>query len=215
MNTIGEFIPTQDIEYLNKELYINGELQIKSFDFFKDIPQNHIKQFCHENGVYCLPTTELIEFLQNEIDNQSAIELGAGHGVIAKHLGIIATDSKLQNKKEVAFMYALAQQPVVKYGDNIQTYDAIDALRRYKPKVAISAWVTHKYNPTQHWREGNMYGVPEEKVLKMCPKYIFIGNKKTHAKKPILDIPHRTIELPFLLSRNMNEQDVVWIWETW
>ena len=54
-------------------------------------------QFCLSRGIHCLPTLELIEFLKEEIGIQRlgkiAIEIGAGHGAIAKALNIISTDS--------------------------------------------------------------------------------------------------------------------------
>jgi hypothetical protein len=77
----------------------------------------------------------------------------------------------------------------------------------------VAAWVTHKYNPKEHYRGGNMFGVKEEEILNRVSRYIFIGNKKTHEKKPILDIPHKEIKPEWLVSRVMNDLDFIWIWE--
>jgi hypothetical protein len=207
------FFDRSDIQYLKDSLYIDGELQVKPHDFYRSIPINHIQQFCVEEGVYCLPTTELIEFLREHIIDSRTIEIGAGHGAISRELGIRATDSKMQDRDDIALMYAMQGQGTVKYGKNVEVYDGIDAIRRYKPKVVISAWVTHKYNLNEHFRHGNMYGVKEETILEKVDKYIFVGNTKTHKLKPILDLPHKTIEVPWLVSRVMDGNDIIWIWE--
>ena len=84
-----------DINYLKRLLLKDGELQILPFDILKDIPQEHISQFCVENGCYLIPTTELVEFLAKLIGGNESrtIEIGSGNGVLGKALGIMCTDN--------------------------------------------------------------------------------------------------------------------------
>lgn len=204
---------TKDIDYLYKDLYVDGKLQIKPYSYYKDLDRDEVRQFCVKEGIYCLPTTELVEFLKTEIGDSRALEIGSGNGAIAEALEIRATDNKMQSWSHIKERYDLLKQGTVQYGQNVDVYDGMDAVRRFKPKTVISAWVTHKYNPKQHYREGNMYGVDEQKVLDRIEKYIFIGNTHTHRHKPILDNFHRTIKPEWLVSRVWNDKDVIWVWE--
>lgn len=212
-----ETFEKEDIGYLHEALIDpDGSLRVMPFEYFKDIKPNNIKQFCLEQGIYCLPTKELIDYLRGEIGTLKTIEIGAGHGTISRELDIIATDSMMQQDPEINGIYRAMGQAPVNYGKNVQAYDAEAAIRKYHPECVIAAWVTHKYNPKQHYREGNMRGVKEEWILSRVEKYIFIGNTQTHKMKPILHISHRTIEPEWIVSRVFRKpgyQDVIWIWE--
>ena len=204
-----------DIKYMYKDLYIDEKLQVLPYSYFKDLEYNHVKQFCVENGIYCLPTIELLNFIKEEIgEEERVIEIGAGHGAIARELGIKATDSKLQNRVDIKELYIKGKQPIVRYGDNIEMWDGEKAVCRFKPNIVIAAWVTHKYNPKQHVKEGNIWGVNESNVIEKARKYIFVGNTDVHLLKPIMDIPHRTIEPDWLVSRGIKPNtDRIWVWE--
>ena len=214
---IPERLEKQDITYLYQTIYNpSGELNILSYSFYDEVEPTHIRQFCLENGIYCLPTRELIEFLKDQIKDQKTIEIGAGHGAICKALNIIGTDSYLQEREDMKREYALMQQTTVQYGKHVEKLDAEEAIRKYKPNTVIAAWVTHKYDPKRHYKEGNMWGVRENKILEKCKRYIFVGNTSPHRIKLILDVPHITIEPEWLVSRIFKKKgckDVIWIWE--
>jgi len=57
------------------------------------------------HGLYSFPTEELCEFLRNRIKGKVAIEVGAGHGTLAKALNIPATDSRVQEEAAVKAHY--------------------------------------------------------------------------------------------------------------
>jgi hypothetical protein len=207
-----------DITYLNEMLLDeNGRLNIVPYDYLKDVPQDHIMQFCVEQGFYSIPTIELMTFLKNEIGDQSdkAIEIGAGNGVISRTLGIRGTDNYMQANPKIKAYYETLQQATVPYGNEVENIDANSAVQKYKPSIVIGAWCTHKYNPTEHWREGNEFGIDEKKILRKVDKYIHIGNEKIHGKKPILkQKPSRIIKEDWILSRSQHsKQNVIWIWE--
>lgn len=204
-----------DITYLDNILLKNGTLQVVPYDDLKDIPQTHLSQFCVEKGYYCLPTTELVEFLLEKIgpDKEKTIEIGSGSGSLCKALGIKGTDNYMQTMPKYANQYKMIRQATVLYGQNVERLDALSAVQKYKPKTVIAAWVTHKYNPGRDALGGNELGVNENKLLRKVKTYIHIGNENVHAKKPIMDIEHETFKAPWLVSRSMDkDKNVIHIW---
>lgn len=204
-----------DIGYLEDLLLIDGKLQIVDAEKLYGVPNEHLSQFCVLHGFYCIPTTELIIFLKNFIAGREdkTIEIGAGCGVIGDALGIISTDSYMQASPKYRKIYLDAGQEPVHYGENVLKLNASDAINMFKPKIVIGAWITHKYNPGEAWRDGNEVGVDEGKVLRKVKNYIHIGNIQVHQKKPIVSVRHQTFKFPWLFSRSMHVNDnVIWIW---
>lgn len=165
------------------------------------------------HGVSGLPTVELVEHLRGLIAGRSAIEIGAGNGVLAQALGIPATDSRMQEWPRIRREYAQLGQVPVRYGDNVVACDAARAVRRYKPQVVLACWVTHKYNRARDAAGGNRYGVDEEDILANCQTYLFIGNEEVHRGKSIWGRPHQ-IDFPdFVYSRAANgTRDFIAVW---
>lgn len=191
----------------------NGELQILDASFWQQFSQIEISNFCVANAFYCIPTTELVLWLQERIAGHRTIEIGSGNGVMAKRLGIPATDNRMQEWPKIAIAYEAVRQRPIKYGDNVICLDAQAAVEKYKPELVIAAWVTHKWNPKDVQREGNMYGVTEEDINKNAA-YIHIGNRYVHRDKPILDLPHEEYEFPWLISRAINgSPNFIAVWE--
>jgi hypothetical protein len=169
--------------------------------------------FGMRHGLYGFTTVEMIEFLQEKIGSRKAIEIGAGHGGLAKALGILATDNRMQERAEIRAYYEALNQPVVRYGSNVEKIDALDAVRKHKPEVVVASWVTHKYDPRNHAAGGNEFGVREEDIIANCETYIFIGNSKVHAGKPIWKLPHVKIQQDWIFSRAHNgSPDFIAIW---
>lgn len=164
-------------------------------------------------GIYGFLTDELIDWLRERIGGRKAIEIGAGHGALARALTIPATDSKMQDDPMVAALYRATGQPTVKYGPNVEKLDAKAAIRKHRPEVVIASWVTHKYRESRHHAGGNMFGVNEEEVIARC-EYIFIGNQRVHAGKSIWDAPHEIITPDWLYSRAHNgTPEFIAVWE--
>lgn len=204
----------RDITYLNNMLLKDDKFQILSYDKLKDVPRNDICQFCLENGMYVLPTTELIDFLKKEMCGNT-IEICSGNGILAEALNIKATDSYMQELPHIKSLYEAAKQPIVRYGSNVQRIDAESAVKLYKPKTVIGSWVTHKYDPKRHSIGGNILGPDENVIMKSINKYIFIGNLDTHKDKPLLS-KYTPVEYRFdwYLSRALKREDnMIWIFE--
>lgn len=156
-------------------------------------------------GLYSFPTVELVEHLRTIIDGRSAIEIGAGHGVLAEALGIPGTDSYQQREPKYRAYYEAIGAAVVPYGPNVQQMDASSAVRHYKPEVVIGCWVTHKYDPRKHARGGNEVGIDELDILRHCAAYVSIGHEAVHKDKPIWDRKHAIEYPPFMASRALSE----------
>ncbi len=165
------------------------------------------------NGIYGLPTEELVSFVRRVIGGRSAIEIGAGHGGFARALGIRATDSHLQSDPLIAAQYAALGQAVIRYGEDVDEIDAHAAVAMHRPKVVVASWVTHRFDPREPWREGNAFGVDEAAIVAACETYVFVGNARVHAAKPIWSLPHRRFEPGWVYSRTIDATpDLIAVW---
>jgi hypothetical protein len=193
----------------------DGLIKLLSAADYDRFDRDGLRLWCHLNARYGLPTIELITWLRDYIGDRSAIEIGSGSGDLAHHLGIQATDSKIQTDPIAAAFYRIAQQPVIQYPEWVEKLDALDAVKKYKPQVVVASWVTHWIDPTQPPPPGGgcMFGVKEDRLLVTGVTYVFIGNLLVHQHKPIMRLPHRTLEVPFLRSRaNFPSEDRILIW---
>jgi hypothetical protein len=209
-----EILPNVDTSELDAALLDErGYLKIVPSSIYLQFDPVYTRLWCHKHGFYCLPTTELIEWLRQNIVPHKTIEIGAGNGAVGRALGIPITDSCFMEKPEVAEHYKLMGQPVTTYAPDIIKADALAAISGFKPSVVIACWVTHKYLPTEAWREGNKWGIEERIILNKVKKYILVGNTTVHDKKPIMDIEHEELYFPWLLSRLQNqENNRIYIW---
>jgi hypothetical protein len=148
------------------------------------------------HGLYSFPTLELCDFLRSRIGDRSAIEIGAGHGALAKALSIPATDNRQQEEEGLKAYYRKIGQATVPYGDLVEKLDAASAVSKYQPSVVIACWVTHRFDATRPKSGGSVTGVNEEALVAACDEYIFIGNERVHASKPILKLPHEKLTPP-------------------
>lgn len=191
----------------------HGRLRIMPAVYYQGTTGPERSLVCVKHGLYGLPTQELCEWLTEKIAGRLAIEIGAGNGSMAAHIGIKATDNYMQANERIHALYRLFGQPPIQYGENVERLEALDAVKKYKPKVVIGSWITHRYNAQEHWRGGNQYGPDIPAILKLCEEYILIGNEKTHARDPLLSQTHEMIYPPWLFSRVDNYgRDFIAIW---
>lgn len=192
----------------------NGRLKILPASFWAQTTIEERSMFGVMHAYYGFPTVELVEWLENLINGRRAIEIGAGAGILAEALGIPGTDSYQQTLPKYRAIYALAQQPTVKYGPNVEKIDARTAVRKYKPEVVIGSWVTHKYEPKHPEWGGNEVGVDQKPILRRVDTYVLIGNEYVHRNNPIHDLPHTTLYPDWLYSRAGNgSRDWIEIWD--
>lgn len=203
-----------DTSYLDPILLEKGLLKVVQSSVLSSIPVEHLTIYGHKNGFYCFPTTELADWLKDNFDLSSAIEIGAGHGSLARYLKIPATDSRFMETEQIAAYYKMLGQPTTKYPNDIIKLDAISAIKKYKPKTVIGCWVTHKYSEQEHERGGNLWGIDEELLVNEVEQYIVIGNENVHNKKKILERPHKEHKFSWLHSRSLEPmKNIIYVWD--
>lgn len=203
---------------LHGGLNMDGHVEILPRDFYKKYKMEEIAAFCVRAAIYNVPTLEQIDALAQLFGDSDVVEIGAGNGVLAgalanKHVRIRAVDNYMQTFPEVAMAYRLNQQPTIKYGQHVIRMDGLEYVRKVKPAVVLGCWITHRYNPAEPLRGGNMYGPDELELLQHAGTYVHIGNAKVHAAKPLHELTHRRYVPPWLVSRAFEpEFNEVRIW---
>jgi hypothetical protein len=190
-----------------------GNLRVMPADTLRAYQLELLQAWAVSRGVYVFPTAELILWLRTAIGTDLAIEIGAGHGAIARALGIPATDSYMQLIPEVrAYYESLGQQVVTPPADVIKL-EALAAVRHYRPHTVIGAFITQKWL-SEADTEASAYGVHEEQLLKLVRRYIMIGNDNVHGKKRLLRCQHAEVRQPWIVTRARDHhKNVIYIWE--
>ncbi len=179
----------------------DGRIQVLPASFWQATTATERALFGARTGLYSFPTVELVSRLQEIIAGRTAIEIGAGHGVLAEAMGIPGTDSFMQRMPQYRAMYEQSRMPIVPYGKMVAEMHASRAVRYYKPQVVIGCWVTWKFDPKQPDRGGNEVGIDEPDILRNCETYVMVGHERIHhgstiwGRKPELEYPS------FLFSR--------------
>ena len=170
--------------------------------------------FTHVAARYLLPTVELVEYLRGLIGRKKALEIGSGSGDLARFLGIPATDNCCQDWPEVKAFYENIGQPTIKYGDNVERLDALEAVDKYKPDIVIGAWVTQWIDPALPLPPGggSVYGIKEDELLKRVPMYVVIGAEGIHRHKKILKQPHKMINVEGI-ARSRRADNRIWVFD--
>lgn len=192
-----------------------GQLRLLPASAYDAIPHAAYQLWCHQFARYGLPTVELVDWLRCRIAGRNAIEIGSGAGDLAYHLGIPATDNRMQEWPEIQLHYQIIGQPAIRYPASVQSMDALEAVAHYRPEVVIASWVTEWIDPAlpPPPHGGNMWGVKEDEIVATGCEYILIGNVHVHGQKKIMALPHEEFILPFLRSRSFYPRyDRVWIW---
>lgn len=221
MRTLGqkgpiEMLEPADVGYLDKLLLDDrGLLRVVPASALSGVSESHMQFWCLKRAVYGLPTVELVDWLRDKIAGRRAIEIGAGNGALGRALGIPCTDSRMQERPEIAEHYRLHGQPTIDYPADIEKLDALEAIKAHKPEVVIASWVTQLYRGRtreEHARGGNMFGVDEDALLDTGVEYVHIGATSTHGTKWILSRPHDEFRFPWLQGRGKPEDRVIWAW---
>jgi hypothetical protein len=187
----------------------DGRFQILPASFWRRTSANERVLFGHRTGIYSFPTVELVDRLKQIIGGRTAIEIGAGNGVLAEALGIPATDSFQQTDPKYREVYEAIDHTAVPYSPKVEKLTAYDAVRKYEPQVVLGCWVTHKWNKNEPWRGGNEVGIDELDILAHCEEYVFVGNMSPatgHSKKPIWRTLHKSEKHDYIYSRSKDHK---------
>jgi hypothetical protein len=188
----------------------SGYMKLLPSEEILQYPHEQLRCWCHRHSRFTLVTSELIDWLKQQIGSQHTIEIAAGKGDICYHLGIRGTDSYAQLAHDDYFR-ATGQIPVVPH-PNIEKREAVQAVKKYKPKVVVASWATQRYVVDKHL--GISYGIDEQKILDLVKTYIHIGNDNSHNAKPILKRSHTKHRFPWLITRAAEPQkNAIWIFK--
>lgn len=211
---ISRIIPTDSVKDISSELLRpDGYMQLLPSAFFKKHKWDDFRAFCHIHARYGIHTLEQNIFLCDVLDGRNSIEIGAGAGDLGFHLNIPMTDSRQQERADIKAAYAAMRQPIIKYPKEVKKMDALDAVKKYKPKVVIGSWVT-TYAPHEMPYGSNPFGIKENLILDLVDTFILIGNIDTHGDKPIMKIKHEEYYYDWMVSRGKNqENNRIWIWD--
>lgn len=202
-----------DISEIQKEMMDGKDMRIVSASEWLKYPWNMVRMLLHHSGTYVVPTEELIDFLDKEIGDNSAIEICCGNGFIGRELNIPITDSCQQrDDKETALYYKLHGQPTIKYPKDVIKMEALEAVKHFRPHTVLGCYATHKYSYVTN--DGNDHGVEFVKLLKRVKKLILVGNLVIHKNNPIMKLPHKEIWLEGLITRAEDPMtNRIFIWE--
>ncbi len=218
MNSLTPFYELPNIDTRNLDqafLDRNGQVQLHEAAYWHRFPIEHVQTWANRRARYGLPTKELIAFLKQVIGGRKAIEIGAGHGDLGRHLKIPMTDSYVQMLPEMQLLYRAQGQVPIEPPREVKRLEAMEAVLKYRPKVVVASWVTQLWQPgdTENVVGSFAYGADELKLLRYVETYVFIGNRNPHKDKRILKIPHKEYQFPWLVSRAYDPaQNLIWIW---
>lgn len=204
-NDVAVFDPRKIRDLRPEVLGPDGRLRVLPEAFWRATTVEERALFGVRTGLYSFPTLELVTHLRALIAGQKAIEIGAGHGVLAEALDIPATDSLQQLEPRYRMIYERSGQTIVPYGPHVEKMDAATAVRHYRPDVVIGCWVTHRFSALAPERGGNEVGIDEDDVLEHCARYIVLGHERVHSEKPIWRRPHTIAYPSFVVSRSFQE----------
>lgn len=196
----------------------DGVLKVMSADFYHQFHADSIQGFCLFLGLYALPTTELMDrinlLIMEASPSRNAIEVASGNGCLGKGLGIQCTDNYMQATDEMRAHLKAVRQAPVSYGPHVAKFDALEAVKIFKPEVVVAAWMTHKYRPHEHYRGGNIYGIEENDMMVKIKRYILVGNLEVHKHKPLMGVAHQRIQGDFIVSRSSHpSKNAIFVWD--
>lgn len=193
----------------------DGSLRIMPASYYANTTQEERSLVAHRRALYALPTVECIEWLRERIGTRLAIEVASGNGALGRALSIVRTDNRLQERADMQRLYSQLGQPVIRYGDDVETLDAIAAIKKYRPQVVVAAWFTHGFDSRYPERGGNMYAPKQHELLSLCEEYILVGNFSPHAMMPLLQQRHELFQFPWLFSRSLAaERNFIACWRS-
>lgn len=172
----------------------------------------------HALGLYTFPTTELTDWLRSQIDDDpdyephTAIEICCGTGWLGRTLGIPTTDSRMQERDDIRRAYIANGTMPISYPPDVETLDAVAAVRKYSPEYVIASYCTHLYG-TGNLKSGNAFGVDTRWIRSHCRRFYHIGNDDIHGRDPIMRMPHKRLQFDWLVTRGDASKARIYVWE--
>jgi hypothetical protein len=208
MSCYGE----EDAAKLDEMLLLpNGRMQLLPAEAYRPIDPLLLRTWCTLRGRYCLPTVELVEWIKRRIGSRRTVEVACGMGDLGFHCDVAQSDACIQLRPEVQLFYKALGQKVTVPPEDVMPLDAESIVRTYQPEVTLAAWLTQLHREGEE--SGCMFGADEEVILQNTGEYIFIGNERVHGNKRIMEYPHETFKMPWLVSRAADQNaNVIYVW---
>lgn len=222
MSNIVQLEPDfEKIAVMVPQIFDGDALKVMPTAFYRQFDRDTLSMMCVMSGLYCLPTFELLDVLNELIlevsPSRNVIEVGAGNGALGRGLGITMTDNYVQTRPDVIKALEKAQHSPVWYGPDVLQMDGNAAVDHYKPEVVIGAWVSHRHDPNRPELGGNIQGegLDEEAILSKVKRYIVIGNKNQHGNKPIMPRVTKVLQGDYLVSRShrFQAENAIFVWD--
>lgn len=210
--TVQQFKGEISTANIRKAVMDGRNMRVLPFSEWAKFSWPEIRMLLHQTATYVAPTEELLDFLDELIGDEKAIEICAGNGYIGSNLNIIMTDSyQQQDDKTTRSYYDLMKQPRIKYPPNVIKLEASRAVRQMKPHTVIGCYATHKWRDDT--QSGNDKGVDFKDVFSKVQRLVLVGNLQTHKDNPLMDILHEEIALPGLLTRAADQSlNRIFVW---
>lgn len=197
---------------IRKAVMDGRKMRVLPYSEWMKFSWEEVRMLLHETATYVVPTEELLDYLDELIGDEKAIEICAGNGYIGSNLDIVMTDSYQQQDDTMTRMYYdLMKQPRIKYPPSVIKLEASRAVHQMKPHTVIACYATHRWRDDT--QSGNDKGVDFEDVFSKVRRLVLVGNLHTHKDNPLMALPHEEVYLPGLLTRAADpETNRVFIW---
>ncbi len=206
---IQEFLQAYDSILLDER----GIVKLFPAEFYHSLDNTDLRVWCICRAIYQLPTIELIEWLQTNFNLDKAIEIGTGNNYLYHHLNIKVIDDYSEQIPAVKLTHELLNQPSNDPPPEVENIDARAAINKYQPETVITSWMTLKTKDPEGIDAGHSYAPDEEKILNTGVTYIHIGNDYLHGDRKIMNQPHETYYMKWLVSRGKYpEKNCIYVW---
>lgn len=207
-----------ELRQLDAALTDAGRMRLLPAATLRAFNHGTLRVWMQARGRYQLPTLELVGWLRERIAGRSAVEVGAGLGDVGRHVGnVTLTDSYFQTSAATRALYAAMGSAPITPPRDVLRYEALAAVRKFKPAVALACWVTQKYQPGDEMTSTGscVGGVDEQELLKHVGEYIFVGNAGTHGDKRILELVNEEHAPDWIVSRAADQsKNRIWVWKS-
>ncbi len=187
-----------------EEMLLSEDGTLKSVPCKKlhNVPEIAIAAFCTKHGRYQLITDELLQLIRPLIEGKKAIEIGAGAGDLAHHLGIKATDNYEGDNKTANVNGNEIKQTAIPFSSNVENINYKNAIHKYRPDVVIAAHFPHKQDMNRNYDGGTLNGLELSWVVEQVPLVIVLFNANLHAYRDF-DPTHGKHTTAFLKANDM------------
>lgn len=201
-----------DTKAIRKALMHGRDMLVRPAAEWEKFSWAEQRMLLHETATFVAPTEELIDFLDELIGDESAIEICCGNGYIGRELDIPITDGMAHNKTDVKLMYGMVNNPTIKYPSDVRKLEAQAAVRIFHPHTVIACYPAFQWEADK--QIGASYGVDFSLLLSKVKRLVIVGNRRVYEQFKFMSTPHVELQVPGIITRSeYREDDRVWIFQ--